>query len=83
MALILFQLCVSGGGFPEKALDSGHLCAQRIKTVKSYAGVMNAFVMLIGDIKELIRRARHNAVYAVNAEMLKAYFEIGRRIVEE
>lgn len=43
----------------------------------------NKFSVLIKDIKSLIKKARYNAVYAVNAEMLKAYYEIGRRIVEE
>lgn len=43
----------------------------------------NELKALIHDIKSLIRKARYNAVYAVNAEMLKAYYEIGRRIVEE
>lgn len=43
----------------------------------------NELKTLIHDIKSLIRKARYNAVYAVNAEMLKAYYEIGRRIVEE
>lgn len=44
---------------------------------------MKDFVVLIRDIKELVKQARYTAVYAVNAEMLKAYFEIGRRIIEE
>lgn len=39
--------------------------------------------VLIQDIKSLIKKARYSAVYAVNAEMLKSYFEIGRKIVEE
>lgn len=43
----------------------------------------NELKALIHDIKSLIRKARYNAVYAVNAEMLKAYYEIGRKIVEE
>ena len=43
----------------------------------------NNFFILVQDIKKLIRNARHNAVTAVNAEMLKAYYEIGRRIVED
>jgi len=37
----------------------------------------------IQEIKQIIRKARYNAVYAVNTEMLKAYYEIGRKIVEE
>lgn len=43
----------------------------------------NNFFVLIQDIKKLIRNARYNAVTAVNAEMLKAYYEIGRKIVED
>ena len=43
----------------------------------------HSIIDLIQDIKNLIKRARHNAFTAVNAEMLKAYFEIGRKIVEE
>lgn len=39
--------------------------------------------ILIQDIKALIKKARYNAIYAVNAEMLKAYYQIGRKIVEE
>jgi len=41
------------------------------------------FGRLISDIKSLISKARYNAFTAVNAEMLKAYFEVGRKIVEE
>ena len=43
----------------------------------------NSFFILVQDIKKLIRKARYNALSAVNAEMLKAYYEIGRRIVED
>ena len=43
----------------------------------------NNFFILVQDIKKLIRNARYNALNAVNAEMLKAYYEIGRRIVED
>ncbi len=50
--------------------------------MKSLAG-KSGFVALIQDIKTLIKKARYNAVYTVNAEMLKAYYEIGRKIVEE
>jgi hypothetical protein len=35
------------------------------------------------DIKKVIMKARKSAYYSVNKEMLKAYFEIGRKIVEE
>jgi len=43
----------------------------------------NNFFILVQEIKKLIRNARYNALNAVNAEMLKAYYEIGRRIVED
>ena len=38
---------------------------------------------LLKEIKGIISSARYNSIKAVNTEMLKAYFEIGRRIVEE
>lgn len=38
---------------------------------------------LIFDIKEIITSARQNAYTAVNSAMVKAYWEIGKRIVEE
>ena len=38
---------------------------------------------IIHEIKSIINKARYNAFTAVNAEMLRAYFEIGRKIVEE
>lgn len=38
---------------------------------------------LLSDIKNIIRKARYNAVNYVNAEMLRAYYEVGRKIVEE
>lgn len=37
----------------------------------------------INEIKNLVKKARYNAVYAVNKEMIIAYYEIGKRIVEE
>lgn len=43
----------------------------------------NELKSLIHDLKVLVKKARYNAVYSVNAEMLKAYHGIGRRIVEE
>jgi len=39
--------------------------------------------LLINDLKETIRNAKRNSYYHINNELLKAYFEIGRRIVEE
>ena len=41
------------------------------------------FSDLIKDVKSIISQARYNSFNAVNAEMLKAYYEIGRKIVEE
>ncbi len=41
------------------------------------------FSSILNDIKNIIAKARYNAFTAINTEMLKAYFEIGRRIVEE
>jgi len=43
----------------------------------------NNLSILIKDISNIIKSARSNAFTAVNREMLKAYYEIGRRIVEE
>jgi predicted nuclease of restriction endonuclease-like (RecB) superfamily len=41
------------------------------------------FPILISDLKKIISAARYKAFNAVNTEMLKAYYEIGRRILEE
>ena len=41
------------------------------------------FAVIITEIKSIINKARYNAFNAVNAEMLKAYYEIGKKIVEE
>ena len=38
---------------------------------------------LLNEIKVIIHKARYNAFQSVNREMLKAYFEVGRKIVEE
>jgi hypothetical protein len=37
---------------------------------------------LINELKLLVKKARYNAVYAVNKEMILAYYEIGKKIVE-
>ncbi len=34
-------------------------------------------------IRDILKRGRHQALQAVNAEMVRAYWEIGREIVEE
>lgn len=38
---------------------------------------------LYADIKNILEQARANAMRAVNFSMVVAYWEIGRRIVEE
>lgn len=38
---------------------------------------------LLNEIKTIVNKARYNAFRALNREMLKAYFEIGKKIVEE
>ena len=45
--------------------------------------VKHGFSTIIKEIKSIINKARYNAFNAINTEMLKAYYEIGRRIVEE
>ena len=46
------------------------------KQVTEYSSVL-------ANIKEVIRTSRRDVFTAVNTEMLKSYFEIGRNIVEE
>jgi len=46
-------------------------------------GSVREFDNFVFEIKQILKSARHNAFYIVNVEMLKAYFEIGRKIVEE
>ncbi len=41
------------------------------------------YSVLLKEIKSIVATARYRAFKAVNKEMLKAYFEIGRKIVEE
>ncbi|MBI2176021.1 DUF1016 domain-containing protein [Candidatus Woesearchaeota archaeon] len=38
---------------------------------------------LLADLKEIVRKARYSSYVAINVELLKAYFEIGKKIVEE
>ena len=40
-------------------------------------------LLILNEIKKIIAKARYTAFTAVNIEMLKAYFEIGKKIVEE
>lgn len=44
---------------------------------------VSSFPVILNEIKQIVRKARYVSYIAVNNEMLKAYFEIGRRIVEE
>lgn len=41
------------------------------------------FTSLISEVKLILQNARRNAFTAINIEMLKAYFEIGKKIVEQ
>ena len=43
----------------------------------------NDFIIVINDIKDLIKKARYKTVIAINSEMLMAYYQIGKKIVEE
>jgi predicted nuclease of restriction endonuclease-like (RecB) superfamily len=40
-------------------------------------------INFVQDIKDIVRKARYNVVRTINSEMLTAYYEIGKRIVEE
>src|SRR5687768_6793844 len=42
-----------------------------------------SFKPYIQDIKQILQRARQKTYAAVNAAMVEAYWQIGRRIVEE
>lgn len=39
--------------------------------------------LLINEIKQIVKKARYASYYAVNREMLLAYFNIGKKIVEQ
>ena len=45
--------------------------------------VISEFADVFKEIKSIINRARYNSFRAINKEMLLAYFEIGKKIVEE
>ena len=45
--------------------------------------VVSDYSSILKDIKAIIAKARYAAFTAINSEMLKAYFEIGRKIVED
>lgn len=47
------------------------------------ANKIQSYSNIFKEIKGIILKARFNAFTALNTEMLKAYFEIGRKIVEE
>lgn len=43
----------------------------------------NQFLEVIKEIKTIVHKARYNIFSAVNSEMLKAYYCVGKKIVEE
>ena len=45
--------------------------------------VKSDYSSILKEIKSIISKARYNAFTAINTEMLKAYFEICRKIIEE
>src|SRR3989338_1755811 len=45
--------------------------------------VMSDYSSTLKEIKNIIKKARYAAFTAINSEMLKAYYDIGRKIVEE
>lgn len=45
--------------------------------------VRNDYSLILREIKSIIAKARYTAFTTINTEMLKAYFEIGKKIVEE
>lgn len=45
--------------------------------------VKSDYSSILREIKSIISKARYHAFTAINTEMLKAYFEIGRKIVNE
>ena len=45
--------------------------------------IVNANCNIINDIKSLVNKARSQAYAAVNQAMVEAYWNIGKRIVEE
>lgn len=44
--------------------------------------LLDSYASLLGDIKQILQKARHASYTVVNTEMLRAYFEIGEKIVE-
>src|SRR3989338_6238970 len=45
--------------------------------------VMSDYSSTLKEIKNIIKKARYAAFTAINSEMLKSYYDIGRKIVEE
>lgn len=43
----------------------------------------SSFPEILNEIKQIVKKARYASYMAVNYEMLRAYFEIGKRIVDE
>ncbi len=46
-------------------------------------GRLIGYSNFLKEIKNIVSTARYNTFFTVNTEMLKAYFEIGKKIVEE
>lgn len=47
------------------------------------ASINNSLLKLVRNISDIIKSTRYNAFRLVNTEMLKAYFSIGKLIIEE
>ncbi len=67
----MFLIWRSGG----KGSGGGIVLAMAVTLSKSGS--------LLGELKAIIHHAQYVAFQSVNVEMLKAYFEIGKKIVEE
>ena len=52
------------------------------RATRSVKGKDNGFGLLIGEVRDLIRTARHAVASTVNTLQVLTNFEIGRRIVE-
>ena len=51
--------------------------------MKKLKMLKNGFPTILKEIKAIVSKARYNAFRTVNAEMLNAYYDIGKKIVEE
>ena len=54
----------------------------KTELIKGYS-TTSSFSEILNEIKQIVKKARYASYMAVNHEMLKSYFEIGKRIVEE